>query len=71
LFAPAGMPRPIVDKLHAEAKRALQKPDFERMAEAQGTEVVASSPQELARVVKAELETWRKVVAGMRTQTKP
>jgi tripartite-type tricarboxylate transporter receptor subunit TctC len=71
LFAPAGTPRPIVDKLHAEAKRALHKPDFERMAEAQGTEVVASSPQELAQVVKSELGTWRKVVAGMRTQTKP
>jgi tripartite-type tricarboxylate transporter receptor subunit TctC len=41
------------------------------MAEAQGTEIVASSPQELAQVVKSELATWRKVVAGMRTQTKP
>jgi tripartite-type tricarboxylate transporter receptor subunit TctC len=71
LFAPAGTPRPIVDRLHAEAKRALHKPDFERMAEAQGTEIVASSPQELARVVRTEIETWRKVVAGMREKPQP
>jgi tripartite-type tricarboxylate transporter receptor subunit TctC len=71
LFAPAGTPQPIVDKLNAEAKRALHQPDFERMAEAQGTEIVASSPQELARVVKTEMETWRKVVAGMREKPKP
>ena len=66
MFAPAGTPMPIVEKLNAETRRALSQPEFVRLAEAQGTEVVASSPQELARVVKAEVETWRKVAASLK-----
>ena len=65
LFAPAGTPMAIVEKLSVEAKRGLQRPDFARMAEAQGTEILGSSPAELARVVKAELAIWRKVVANL------
>lgn len=68
MFAPRGTPMPIVDKLSNEARRGLQQSTFARTAQAQGNEVVGSSPSELARLVKAELETWRKVVsnAGLR-----
>ena len=64
MFAPAGTPKAIVEKLSTEARRGLQQPDFAARAEAQGTEILGSSPDELARVVKAELATWRKVVAN-------
>jgi tripartite-type tricarboxylate transporter receptor subunit TctC len=64
MFAPSGTPKAIVEKLSAEAKRGLQQPDFVARLEAQGTEIVGSSPDELAKVVKAELATWRKVVAS-------
>jgi tripartite-type tricarboxylate transporter receptor subunit TctC len=64
LFAPAGTPRAIVEKLSAEARKGVHQPDFVARAEAQGTEVVGSSPEELAKVLRAELETWRKVVAS-------
>ena len=63
LFAPARTPKAIVEKLSTEARRGLNQPDFVARAEAQGTEIVGSSPEELARVVKAELATWRQVVA--------
>jgi tripartite-type tricarboxylate transporter receptor subunit TctC len=55
---------PIVERLSAESRRGLQGSAFARTAEAQGNEVVGSSPSELARLVKTELETWRKVVAN-------
>lgn len=64
MFAPARTPMALVEKLSAEAKRGLERPDFARMAEAQGTEILGSSPQELARVVKAEVEIWQKVVGN-------
>jgi tripartite-type tricarboxylate transporter receptor subunit TctC len=64
MFAPARTPMPLVERLSAEARQGLQRPDFVRMAEAQGSEIVGSTPQELARVVKAEVEIWRKVVAS-------
>ncbi len=63
MFAPTGTPMALVEKLSAEAKRGLQRPEFARRAEAEATDILGSSPQELARVVKAELEIWRKVVA--------
>ena len=63
MFAPAGTPMALVAKLGAEAKNGLQRPEFMRRAEAEATEIVGSSPQELARVVKAEMAIWRKVVA--------
>lgn len=68
MFAPAGTPMAIVDKLNAEVKQALAQPDFVRMAETQGTEIVASSPQALARVVKNEADIWRKVAASLKTE---
>jgi tripartite-type tricarboxylate transporter receptor subunit TctC len=64
MFAPAGTLKPIVERLSAEANRAVHQPDFAARAEAQGTEVVGSSPGELAKLVKTELDTWRKVVAN-------
>ncbi|MSP97941.1 MAG: tripartite tricarboxylate transporter substrate binding protein [Betaproteobacteria bacterium] len=63
MFAPAGTPMALVEKLSAEAKRGLQRPEFARRAEAEATEILGSSPQELARVVKAEMAIWRKVVS--------
>jgi len=63
MFAPAGTRMALVEKLNAEAKRALQQPEFVRRAEAQATDILGSSPQELARVVNAEFGTWRKVVS--------
>jgi tripartite-type tricarboxylate transporter receptor subunit TctC len=68
MFAPARTPLPIVEKLSAEAKRGLQRPDFVNMAETQGTEILGSSPQELARVVRTEVQTWRKVVQNSTTR---
>jgi tripartite-type tricarboxylate transporter receptor subunit TctC len=64
MFAPARTPKAIVDKLSAEARRGLHQPDFAARAEAQGTEILGSSPDELGKLVKAELATWRKVVAN-------
>ena len=63
MFAPVGTPMPLVERLSAEAKRALQAPEVVRRAEAEGTEIVGGSPQELALVVKAEVERWRGLVS--------
>src|SRR5205823_2958159 len=56
MFAPAATPRAIVDKLSAEARRGLHQPDFTARAEAQGTEILGSSPNELGKLVK---RSWR------------
>jgi tripartite-type tricarboxylate transporter receptor subunit TctC len=70
LFAPAGTPPAIVEKLHSEVVRVLRMPDtIERMA-AQGVDVIAGSPAELAAFVKQDLVKYDKLVksAGLRIE---
>ena len=62
LFAPAGTPRPVIDKLQAEVKKILGTPEAgKRLAEI-GLEPVGSTPEELAAYQRAEIVKWAKVV---------
>ncbi len=62
MFARAGTPRPIVDKLHAEAVRILNLPDVRERFLALGAEPAASSPQELGVTVKKDAERWGNLI---------
>ena len=62
LFAPAGTPRPIVERLNAEVNRALQSPDvIEKMA-AQGVAPAGGSVDEFAAFVRKDYEHWGRIV---------
>ena len=62
LLAPAGTPREIIARLHAETVAILRTPDAAKRLAADGAEVVASSPDEFAALIKAETVKWAKVV---------
>jgi tripartite-type tricarboxylate transporter receptor subunit TctC len=62
MFAPAGTPRPIIDKLNAEAVRIFKLPDVQERLQKLGLEPVLSSPDELTRYQAAEIAKWTKVV---------
>jgi len=62
VFAPAGTPSPIINKLNAEMKRALANPEFTKYVETIGMEPAGSTPQELGAWVRSELARWKKVV---------
>ncbi len=70
LLAPAGTPQPTRERLHGEIVKAVQQPDVASRLAADGTESVASSPQEFAAFLKAEREKWAKVIqqAGIRAE---
>lgn len=55
-LAPAGTPRPIVDRLNAEIVRALRSPDLERIFAEQGSRVVTNLPDEFAAFIRREQE---------------
>jgi tripartite-type tricarboxylate transporter receptor subunit TctC len=60
---PAGTPKPIVDRLHAEFRTIMGLPDVEQAVNRLGiVGVVSPSLDELSRFVKSELERWGKVV---------
>jgi tripartite-type tricarboxylate transporter receptor subunit TctC len=71
IAAPAGTPKPVVDRLHREIVEALKKPDvMERLAKQGGSELVGNAPEEFAQVIKSDLAKYAKLVkaAGIQPQ---
>ena len=61
-LAPAGTPKPIIDRLYQAISQASNSPDVKSRLEAQGVEVVNKPPKEFANVIRQELVQWAKVV---------
>jgi tripartite-type tricarboxylate transporter receptor subunit TctC len=62
IFAPAGVPKPIVDRLSTELIKAIKDPDVQSKLVAQGIEPGGMSPAELGAYQKAEVAKWAKVI---------
>jgi tripartite-type tricarboxylate transporter receptor subunit TctC len=63
IFAPAGVPRPIIDKFHAELVKAFNLPDVHKLlTETLGIDLVVGSPDGLAQWLDAQMLRWGKVV---------
>jgi tripartite-type tricarboxylate transporter receptor subunit TctC len=67
-FAPAGTPRDIVSKLHAEIVRVMQAPDIQKRLLTEGAKFTPLSPEQFGGFVKSEIAKWAKVIqeAGIR-----
>jgi len=62
IWAPKGLPAPLVDQLNAAVRKVLQDPAVIKRIEASGSRVIANSPAEFAAQLKAEYEVYKKVV---------
>jgi tripartite-type tricarboxylate transporter receptor subunit TctC len=63
VYAPAGTPRPIVDRMHAEIAKAVRSPDVtKKFVEQFNMEILTTSPEEFAAYQKAEQDRWFKVI---------
>jgi tripartite-type tricarboxylate transporter receptor subunit TctC len=62
MFARAGTPKPIIDKLNAEARKAMKTPAFLAVLKDTGSEDVGDTPENFAKFVKAEAAKWGKIV---------
>jgi tripartite-type tricarboxylate transporter receptor subunit TctC len=56
--APAKTPQPVIGRLHKEFAAVAGLPDVRQMLVSQGNDVVASTPQEFARAIKADSDRW-------------
>lgn len=61
-MAPAGTPRPIVERLRSETLKALQVAAVRARLEEMGGEARGSTPEEMTAMVSAELKRWTAVV---------
>lgn len=66
--APAGTPKDIIKKLHAEIVRIIKLPDVRERLASEGADFVGDTPEELTAFVKSEIAKWAKVAkqAGMK-----
>jgi tripartite-type tricarboxylate transporter receptor subunit TctC len=64
LLAPAGTPKPIIDKLNAEMAKILKSPDLgERLT---AIELVHSTPEELGAFIQAETDRWAPLIKSLK-----
>ena len=64
IMAPAGTPRPIVDRVHKVMLAAMETPELKQQFAAQGLEPVGMGPDEFQAFMKADLQRWREVIAN-------
>jgi tripartite-type tricarboxylate transporter receptor subunit TctC len=62
LLVPAGTPKEIIARLHAETLKVLKLPDTRQRLDAAGFEVLTSTPEEYGAFTRSEIEKWAKVV---------
>ena len=70
IVAPAGVPRPIVERLDAALRIALDAPDVRQRLAQDGAEVLASTPEAYAAGIAAEETKWSEIVrkAGVKAE---
>lgn len=62
LYAPAGTPAPVVEKLHQAVRAAQDEPETEARFKQQGMSLMKAGPAELARIQEAEYQRWGEIV---------
>jgi tripartite-type tricarboxylate transporter receptor subunit TctC len=62
IMAPAGTPRPIIDRLNAEIKRAANAPDMKEAWAKQGAVAMSMSPDEFGRYMREDIDKWARIV---------
>ncbi len=70
IMAPAGTPRPIVDRVHRVVLASMETPELKQQFAAQGLEPLGMGPDEFQAFMKADLQRWREVITstGLRGQ---
>jgi tripartite-type tricarboxylate transporter receptor subunit TctC len=61
VLAPAGTPRELIMRLHAETVQMLALPDIRQKLAAEGAEAIGYSPEEFAAQIRRDIERWEKV----------
>jgi len=70
IMAPAGTPKPIVDKLNAEINKVLSLPELKTQWAQQGAQPLVMTPAEFEAYLRKDIEKWAKVIetAGIKVQ---
>jgi tripartite-type tricarboxylate transporter receptor subunit TctC len=62
LLAPAGTPREVVSRVHAEVVRILAMPQVRDQLTQQGADIVGNTPEQFAQWIRVEIKKWAEVI---------
>ena len=62
IVGPKGLPKEVVDKINAAVRKSLEDPAVRKRIEDTGAFVVANTPEQFGAQIKAEFETYKRVV---------
>lgn len=62
LLAPAGTPRPILDRLSQQVAQIATQPEYRKELEKQAFETLSTTPDHFAAFIKEEIEKWARVI---------
>ena len=62
MFYPRGTPRPIVDRLHGEIRKALETPEIKAFMPKEALDPIASPPEALSAMLRRDAEKYAKVI---------
>ena len=62
IYAPRGVPAPVLDRLNADINKVLKEPAYSAQLEREGWQIAAGSRADLGRFTASELAKWREVV---------
>jgi tripartite-type tricarboxylate transporter receptor subunit TctC len=65
ILGPAGLPKPIIDKISNATNNALKDPDVLKQLTTQGLDARGGSPEEFALFIKTETDRWARVIRQM------
>jgi tripartite-type tricarboxylate transporter receptor subunit TctC len=65
IFAPAGTPKPVVEKISADINFFLNTPEMQKWLRDQGLEPTGTTPDQFAQFIKADLAKWRQMIGEL------
>jgi len=64
ILAPAKTPRPVIDRLNAAIVKVVRSPEMEAETAAQGIAGIGNTPEEFARVIRADMAKWKALLTS-------
>jgi tripartite-type tricarboxylate transporter receptor subunit TctC len=65
IFAPAGTPKPVVEKISADINGFLNTPEMQKWLRDQGLEPTGMTPDQFSQFIKADLAKWRQLIGEL------
>ena len=65
IFAPAGTPKPVVEKISADINSFLNQPEMQKWLRDQGLEPTGMTPDQFTQFIKSDLAKWRLLIGEL------